>query len=226
MASRNKSGFVATNQANRLSIGYLGSATHHDPMFTTVMMHLQRQSGPWPYYDTFNFEARPLFQDCVRPPRPSDSTVYAIRLMLAVLELFHHFAHILSSVSMCNENSVSCINNNKVRNTNGRHRAPLTLNIGTLCINKDRLAGGPVTLSIRLDQRTKRTPRSNITPVKVCRLGLRLNWSAPWSCVIDRYICQRTKVLAAKLPLQHSAGFADLAGFEAGNCPRQKLRRM
>src|SRR5690606_10302099 len=73
MSGRDEGGFVDVDQAWRVrTIENLGHPLNNDPMFTAMMMHLQRQCCTGFDEDTFDFEARSFFENRIGTPR----TVY------------------------------------------------------------------------------------------------------------------------------------------------------
>ncbi len=91
---------IGLNQNLTIPISDLGRTFHHNPVLTTVSMHLQAKTSACFNVNAFYFEAWSLLQNGVRPPRPIDRSRLFKYIMSTLLESRNGFLDVLRFIRM------------------------------------------------------------------------------------------------------------------------------
>src|SRR3989338_3644864 len=124
MSGRNKGLFIGIEQEITFAIDHASHATDHNPVFATVMVHLQRQRLTRANHDALDLKARPFLKNAVSPPWTGHRTVQTIGVMAAALELLGNKLDLLAALSISNQQCIWRIDHNQVIQPNHANETP------------------------------------------------------------------------------------------------------
>src|SRR5450759_5893037 len=96
-------------------------------MFAAMMMHLQTEPASRPDFNTLDLEACAFFQDSVGAPWTVHRTMKLMRFMPGSLEVGVKMLYILGPLTICDQNCIRCVDDNKVIDAHSPHDALVAL---------------------------------------------------------------------------------------------------
>src|SRR5690606_21997726 len=164
---RYECGLVGIHQTGCIrAIQYLGHALDHDPVFTAVVVHLQRQGCAGLDQNTFDLESGPLFEHRVAAPWATDRAMMLIGGMLLMLEPFGYPADILSAIGAGYQNRIGRVHDDQVVYSDGGNQSVVAEYEGVAGVFHYHVADDPVALLVRGDQVGEGVPRAYVAPVE------------------------------------------------------------
>src|SRR5437660_187100 len=103
---RDISRFVRRHFELGFAVDDLGRAADHDPMFATMVVHLQREGRARLHDDALDLEPGALLDDGIGAPGPENGAVKLVAFMAPGLELAHDLLHILSLRAVSHQYSI------------------------------------------------------------------------------------------------------------------------
>ena len=122
-AERDVGGLVFRQQFLDAVARHTGGAGHHDPVFGTVMVHLQRKLLARFDHDAFDLEALADVDALVPAPGPEYAGMELVLAAAAGLQVIDHFLHVLGAALVRHQHRVCGFHNQQIGNADGGHHA-------------------------------------------------------------------------------------------------------